>query len=99
MDKKLVKVTWLDAQASATNAYAEYEIPHAPIEINTLGWLLRQDEHGVSIANEWCTDATYRGLTFIPHGMIKAVEDIIKVPKKRKSRAKIEPEIEKPQGT
>lgn len=86
MDKRLVKAVWRDAQASSTIAFAEHEIPHAAIEITTVGWLLRQDESGVSIANEYCADATWRGLTYIPAGMLVKLEDVKKA---RASRTRV----------
>lgn len=86
MDKRLVKVIWLDAHASSTTAYAEHEIPHSAIEIQTVGWLLRQDDAGISVANEYCADATYRGYTFVPTALIKSVEDVVKPAKKRTKR-------------
>lgn len=68
--KDLVAVKWLDAHGSSTTAYAEHEIPHAAIEITTYGLLLREDDAGVTVAGEWCKDNTYRGVTFIPKGMM-----------------------------
>lgn len=85
-EKKLVAVTWNDAHGSATSAYAEHEIPHAPIVIVTYGLLLRDDEAGVTIANEVCDDSTYRGVTFVPRGMIVKV-----TPVKRERKAKQAP--------
>lgn len=72
-DKKLVVVEWLDANATQLSAFAEHEIPHSPMKAFTLGWLLRDDAVGISVANEWFEDNTYRGVTFIPRAMILAV--------------------------
>lgn len=86
--KELVAVKWLDAHGSSTTAYAEHEIPHAAIEITTYGLLLREDEAGVTVASEWCKDNTYRGVTFIPKGMM--VGDPTKLttaPKRKRKKA------------
>jgi hypothetical protein len=71
--KPLVAVKWLDAHGSSTIAYAEHEIPHAAIVVITEGRLLRDDEAGITLANERCADHTWRGVTFIPSGMIVSV--------------------------
>lgn len=83
--KELVAVKWLDAHGQGTNAYSEHEIPHAAIEIVTYGLLLREDAAGVSVANELCSDNTYRGVTFIPAGMLVEVTKL-KVSKPRKPK-------------
>ncbi len=85
-DKRLVKAVWMDAHCASTNAYALHEIPHDSLDIITIGWLLKQDDIGVSIANEYCADATYRGYTFIPAGMLKSIEDLVKPKKPRKPK-------------
>ncbi len=43
------------------------------------GWIAKEDEKGVTIANEWLPDqdiahSDYRGTHFIPRGMIERVE-------------------------
>ena len=81
----LVAVTWLDAHGTATAAYSLHEIPHAAISITTYGLLLRQDDAGISVASEFCADGTYRGVTFVPTGMVVRVEH---VKKSRKRAAK-----------
>lgn len=83
MDKQLVKVIWKDAHSSSVNAYAEHEIPHSALVIETIGWLLKEDAEGVSVANEYCADATYRGYTFVPAGLLVKVEPLIQQKKKR----------------
>jgi len=82
--KPLVSVRWRDAHGTSTTAYAEHEIPHAAIEITTIGFLLRRDEAGVSIAGEYCADNTYRGVTFIPSGMTIEVVELGKPKRARK---------------
>ena len=87
MDKSLVKVVWHDAHAAQGSAmYAEHEIPHKALVVTTIGWLLRQDAEGVSVANEYCEDATFRGYTFIPSGMIQTVGAVLRAPRPRKPK-------------
>ena len=78
MDKQLVLVFWLDAWADDDNFATTHGITatHAPLPVQTLGWLVHEDELGVSIANEHSTadgSDTWRGRTFIPKAMIKDV--------------------------
>lgn len=71
-----VRVFWKDAHSDQTQ-YAEGEIPHSAILIESRGWLLRQDETGVTIFSERLDDAgriTWRGRSFIPAGMIDRIE-------------------------
>jgi hypothetical protein len=86
--KDLVAVTWNDAHGSSTTAYAEHEIPHAAIAITTYGLLLREDTAGVTIASEHCADNTYRGVTFIPRGMLVGEPRRITETKPRAKRKK-----------
>ena len=89
-EKPIVCVAWEDAHGSIATAYSEHEIPHASVVILTIGWLLRQDEVGISVANEYCGDGTWRGVTFVPHGMMQSVTPILtRTP--RKKRVKPEP--------
>lgn len=73
---RLVLVTWNDANASATAVYVK-STHHQPTVMHTVGWLLDQDETGLSLACERFTGDdgqwNYRGLTFIPKGMATKV--------------------------
>lgn len=81
-EKKLVAVQWLDAHGSSITAYAEHEIPHAAFKITSYGLLIKEDEAGISIASELCEDNTYRGVTFIPKGMIVKISPVKRERKK-----------------
>ena len=75
---ELVEVTWLDAWADTDSFSSAHgiTITHKPMTIYTLGWLVHEDEVGISVANERSVGEdgeTYRGRTFIPSGMIKSV--------------------------
>lgn len=86
----LVKVVWRDAHGTSTVAYAEYEIPHAPIKITTIGWMIRSDEKGISLCNEMCEDNTFRGVTFIPAELLESQDPLIP-PKKKRSAPRRDP--------
>jgi hypothetical protein len=64
---------WDDAWTNE-NAVSLQDVGHThkPEVITTLGWLLKQDDTGVSLANEFYAE-TYRGRTFIPAPMIKSI--------------------------
>lgn len=84
---ELVCVIWKDAHGSAANVvYDIDEIPHAPIECESYGLLLKQDEVGVSIASEKVDVDTYRGYSFIPAGMLVSIKPMKKPRKPRKSK-------------
>lgn len=85
--KPLVIVTWNDAHGDSGSAFSEHEIPHAPIVIDSVGWLLREDDAGVTVAAEFCHDGTWRGVTFVPRGMIQAVRPATRARTRRKSPA------------
>lgn len=85
---RFVAVTWLDAWGDTAGDATPENVheKHRPAIMQTVGWLLRDDEVGVSIFCERDTeDGSYRGRTFIPRGMIKTVEDF-PVKKVRKAR-------------
>lgn len=75
---KFVTVTWLDAWAEGVDDTTP-ELAHQrhkPLEMETRGWLLVDDDVGVSLFYERCLEPlAYRGRTFIPRAMIKKVEE------------------------
>lgn len=82
----LVLVTWKDANVGGDDAVTLENISsyHKPTLVRTLGWLLRDDEEGVSIVNEFYDD-TYRGRTFVYRPMVVSVEHF-KLAKSRKKK-------------
>jgi hypothetical protein len=77
-DPQFVLCRWLDAWGEETKeaTVASAHEGHRAVPMETIGWLLRQDDKGVSIYCERCTEAkefVYRGCTFIPTGMIVEV--------------------------
>lgn len=70
---RLVIVTWRDAYGTADVAHAT---DHAPVLVQTVGWLLCKDGKGLSVANERLADGQFRGNTFIPADMLKGIKTI-----------------------
>ncbi len=76
---QLVLVTWDDAWADTDGFATMHGIAqtHHPMKIQTMGWLLQDDETGVSLANERSSEDgtdTFRGRTFIPRAMVRDVK-------------------------
>lgn len=97
----LVMVSWNDAwiRAEEPVTLPDVAATHKPMLIHTLGYLLREDEHGVSLANEYYDEeGTYRGRTFIPRAMILSVEHhtLTKPRKPRKPRVHLQQEKPSP---
>jgi hypothetical protein len=84
-----VIVVWDDAHGSATTDVTIEDLDHKPIVMTTVGWLLRQDERGISVANERCEEGgktVYRGHTFIPRAMVRSATPMVLVrPRKKRS--------------
>lgn len=82
-----VEVEWEDAWGNATEAVFPQDAheQHKPEVIKTYGWLLVDNEKGVSVFSEKCDDGSYRGRSFITRAMIKSVIPL-KLSKPRKSK-------------
>ena len=69
----LALVEWNDCKELGHGVtLGDISASHMPEVINTLGWVLKDDEVGISIANEFY-DETYRGVTFIMRVNIRKV--------------------------
>ncbi len=94
-NKHLVLVEWNDAWAD-TDGFATLhgvQQTHHPMLVQTLGWLLQDDETGISLVNEQSTadgQQTYRGRTFIPRAMVVDVH-LFKLTKQRLPKPPEEP--------
>jgi hypothetical protein len=76
--KPLVLVKWLDASALAPTTTVDddnlEELLHKNWPIYTVGWLLKEDGHGVSIGSEWIEDEqVYRNTTFVPSSLVVSI--------------------------
>lgn len=87
---KLVEVIWDDAHADLMEAsQSDLEDFHQAAVMHTIGWLLRDDEKGVTVANEECpADQTHRGRTFIPRPLVHSIRTI---KGGRSSKAQVKP--------
>ena len=88
----IIGVKWEDAHGSDGTIFA-HEIDHCPYVFTTVGYLVRSDEVGVSIAAEIGQDGKFRDVTFIPRKMILKEFDIS--PKTRRSKS---PKAPPPEG-
>ena len=66
---ELVAVQWNDAHGS-DGTISAHEIDHKPYVFTTVGYLVRTDEQGVSLAHERGEDGMWRQVTFVPRLMI-----------------------------
>ena len=78
---------WNDAHGSDGTIFP-HEIDHKPYVYTTVGYLLRSDTIGVSIASEKGEDGKFRDITFIPRAMVIREFQIHPVPKRSRPRAK-----------
>lgn len=83
-DTPITGVVWLDAHGSDGTIFA-HEVDHKPYTFTTVGYLIRSDEIGVSIASERGEDGKFRDITFIPRLMV--VKEFPISPKTRKKRS------------
>ena len=71
-------VWWNDPQGSSTDVInsANLQAKHKPILMETMGWIIRDDEAGISICNERYQENgewQYRGHTFIIRSLVTKV--------------------------
>ena len=82
-----VIVEWNDAVTWDTPISIEdVSVCHRPEVVYTLGWVLKEDERGISLATEYY-DEQFRGRSFIDRAMIKSVTPY-KLTRQRKNNEK-----------
>lgn len=83
-ERAIVAVRWNDAHASAGDLIDAETIAaaHRPSVVTTIGWLMRDDDAGVSLCVE-STDFGFRGHTFIPRSCVLSTRMIRSAPKPR----------------
>lgn len=89
-------VVWDDAHGSALEDVTLESIQneHNPLIMTSVGWLLAEDEKGVSIANErYVYDGRerYRGHSFIPRSLVRSCTPM-KLVRPRSKRRPQEPD-------
>lgn len=87
-DLPLVIVEWHDAWTNELGVTIEdVGASHKPMRVQTIGWLLKDDDVGVSLANEHFDDGSYRGRTFILRSMVVSVVPFaLTKPRQRKAK-------------
>lgn len=69
-----VAIEWLDAHSpSSIDIFDANDLKgaHGTMPVITAGWLLKDDDAGVTLASEWFAGTSeFRALTFIPRTMI-----------------------------
>lgn len=88
--RQLVVVVWDDAWQDQDNFATAHGIQqtHTPLAVQTIGWVIQDDEIGISVANERSSEDghdIFRGRTFVPRAMIRSVTPFnLARPRKRK---------------
>jgi len=94
---KSVIAVWDDAKGDALKQVTLKDVAdwHMPTVMQTMGWLLLDNDKGITIASERCLDEgddTYRTTTFIPRSLLRSVTEFkLATPKKRVKKAAPEP--------
>lgn len=71
IDMKLVVVTWNDAWGCSSWTDFDQGKVRLPAVVHTVGWLIRDDKHGVFVAARFDPENENIGsANFIPRGMI-----------------------------
>ena len=81
---------WLDAwkDMDDTSIVGEAHERHRAAVLETPGWLVYDNEDGVSIFHEYSAeDGSFRGRSFIPRGMIKTIVPVT-LARKRSSKGR-----------
>ena len=97
MEPVFSELTWIDAWCDGVDDTTPEDVhmKHKPLLMITRGWVLKNDEIGVSMFYERCLDPpSFRGRTFVPAAMVRSLEPYPK-PKPRRARLAKSPEIEK----
>lgn len=87
--RPLVLVTWNDAHSPASTDVIRadaLEKVHGSLPMITVGWVLRDDPDGITVAGEYCGEEDYRNGTFIPRNMVVSMV-ALKKPRKKPVQA------------
>ena len=85
MKAELYCCTWADAHGSDGTLHA-HEVDHKPYNYTTVGYLVKTDGIGVSIAFEKGEDGRYRDITFIPREIVREEYSLGPLKKPRQKR-------------
>ena len=73
---KLLIITWDDAWSNAAGYY-DTTYTYKPISCVEVGWLVEDNDEGMVLCTSMSEQVGYRKETFIPHGMITKIEELI----------------------
>lgn len=74
---ELVEVAWVDAHASVQPELSTDEIGQVEsVTYTSYGKLVRADDDLVAVAADERDDGRFRGITFIPLGMVRTIKPI-----------------------
>lgn len=82
----LVRILWNDPHSlPSTEVVNETDVTrlHGAAKIVSVGWVLKEDAEGYSLAAEYCGDGDFRNTTFILKSLVTAVE-LIAAPRRRR---------------
>ncbi len=65
----IIGVCWEDAHGS-DGTISAHEVDHKPYIYTTVGYLVRSDDMGISLAHEQSEDGKFRQVTFVPRKMV-----------------------------
>ena len=82
----IIGVTWNDAHGS-DGTISAHEVDHKPYVYTSVGYQVRSDAIGVSIAAERSEDGKFRDITFIPRELIVKEFPISPKPRRIKKEA------------
>lgn len=82
---------WADAHGSS-GTVADHEIEHKPYEYTIVGWKVRSDDVGVSIALEQAEDGRWRDVTFVPRVLVVEEYSLGPVRRPKTRKKKVVPE-------
>jgi len=89
--RPLVACLWNDAHAVAQGELTQEDIDlGGAYQFTTYGLLVREDEHIIAIAMEEAEDGRFRGVTYIPKGMVEKLTVLGAPRPKRAPRVKKE---------
>lgn len=70
---KIVAVVWLDAVANS--GWTDHDEAPEPVEIHSVGWLVRRTKTGITIATS-IGGSEHNGSMTIPRGMIRSIVEV-----------------------
>ena len=69
--KKLVHIEWGDAWSAGHWQSVGFEKEEQkPMIVNTIGWVIQANEHGITVAGRIAEDGAPGNVSFVPIGMV-----------------------------